>query len=74
MVGELPGAPRITVAGDKATTARLCRELRQMRVTPHVAQYTDGRGAVRSTVGRRDIPGMQSASANASWSSKPSAG
>jgi len=42
MVGDLRGQHRITVAGDKGYDARdFVAMLREMQVTPHVAQYTE---------------------------------
>jgi len=44
MVGELEGSHRITVGGDKAyDTADFVAEMRELGVTPHVAQNTNGR-------------------------------
>ena len=76
MVGELRGQHRITVAGDKGYDTRdFVATLRAMRVTPHVAQYTETvRRAARSTRARRVIRAMRSVSGNASWSNKASAG
>jgi transposase len=42
MVGDLPGQHRITVAGDKGYDTRdFVATLREMRVTPHIAQYAE---------------------------------
>jgi transposase len=44
MVGALEGSHRITVAGDKAyDTADFVAEMRDLGVSPHVAQNTNGR-------------------------------
>ena len=44
MIETLPSARRITVAADKGYDTRdFVAELRQMRVTPHIAQHTAGR-------------------------------
>jgi transposase len=48
MLGDLPDGGRITVGGDKNYDTRdFVRSTREMRVTPHVAQYpeTDRRGS-----------------------------
>jgi transposase len=53
MAERLPGRSRLTLGGDKAYDERRCiRELRRMRITPHVAQYT-GLGHRRSAIDRR---------------------
>jgi transposase len=50
MVGALAGRHRITVGGDKAyDTADLVADMRELGVTPHVAQNTSGR---RSAIDR----------------------
>jgi transposase len=42
MLGDLPEGDRITVGGDKNYDTRdFVRDTREMRVTPHVAQYPD---------------------------------
>ena len=52
MTAAIPGAHRITVAGDKAfDTATTVAEFRRMRVTPHVAQHTSRWGG--SAIDRR---------------------
>ena len=44
MVGALEGSHRITVGGDKAyDTADFVADIRELGVTPHVAQNTNGR-------------------------------
>jgi transposase len=48
MLGELPGGGRVTVGGDKNYDTRdFVRSMREMGVTPHVAQYpeTERRGS-----------------------------
>jgi transposase len=51
MLAGLRGRHRITVAADKAyDICAFARELRRMRVTPHIAQYAAGR---RSALDRR---------------------
>jgi transposase len=52
MIAAIPGAQRITVAGDKAfDTPAEVAEFRRMRVTPHVAQQVLRRGG--SAIDRR---------------------
>ena len=52
MIAAIPGAQRITVAGDKAfDTPAEVAEFRRMRVTPHVAQHVLRRGG--SAIDRR---------------------
>jgi transposase len=44
MAEAIPGQQRVTLGADKNYDTRDCvRELRQLRVTPHVAQHTPGR-------------------------------
>ena len=44
MAEDLPGGGRVTVAGDKGyDTQDFVKEMRQMNITPHVAQNTNGR-------------------------------
>jgi IS5 family transposase len=44
MIEDLPGQHRLTVAADKGYDTRdFVAELREMHVTPHIAQHTTGR-------------------------------
>lgn len=44
MAENIPGGGRVTVAGDKGYDTRdFVKEMRQMNITPHVAQNTNGR-------------------------------
>jgi transposase len=46
MAEAIPGQQRVTLGADKNYDTRDCvRELRQLRVTPHVAQHTSGRSS-----------------------------
>jgi transposase len=46
MAEEIPGRHRVTLGADKSYDTRdLVRELRELRVTPHVAQNTTGRSS-----------------------------
>jgi IS5 family transposase len=46
MAEAIPGQQRVTLGGDKNYDTRDCvRELRELRVTPHVAQHTTGRSS-----------------------------
>jgi IS5 family transposase len=46
MAEGIPGRHRVTMGADKNYDARDCvRELRELRVTPHVAQHTTGRSS-----------------------------
>ena len=75
MIEGLPGAHRITVAADKAYDTRdFVTNLRDMHVTPHVAQSEARTGAARSMAARRGIPATPSASRNANRWSKASGG
>ena len=51
MLGECPSGSRITVGADKLfDTSGFVADMRRLRVTPHVAQHTNGR---RSAIDRR---------------------
>jgi hypothetical protein len=46
MAEEIPCQQRVTLGADKNYDTRNCiRELRELRVTPHVAQHTTGRSS-----------------------------
>jgi transposase len=74
MLGELPFSRRLTVAADKLYDTRgWVATVRQMGITPHVAQYA-GRGGSAIDARTTRHRGTRGVSANANWSSKPSAG
>ena len=51
MAGQLPGRRRVTLAADKGYDTKKCiRELRDLKVTPHIAQNDTRR---RSVIDRR---------------------
>jgi hypothetical protein len=62
MLEQIPGAQRVTVAGDKGyDTKDFVAECRNMKVTPHVAQTTIGRAGARLMRERSGMPAIGSA-------------
>lgn len=75
MAREIPGGTkRVTLAGDKGYDTRdYVEQLKELNVTPHVAQNTSG-AAARWTGGRRVTRGIGSARGGGSWWRNSSAG
>jgi|ERR1035438_900929 hypothetical protein len=74
MIGNLPGRSRVTVGADKAyDTDEFVANLREMNVTPHVAQNNSHRPA-QSTIGQHVTEGTKQFNASANASKKSSVG
>ncbi len=75
MAGCMRGVGRATVAGDKGyDTREFVAVLRDMQVTPHVAENAKRPGGAPSTAGARITPDTRLARRNENGSKKSSAG